>query len=60
MFGIDTVQKMNTVLKSMRKPGCILITLEQALYFDQHTYLRSLLHRNDRTTMPQLNAENLS
>ena len=23
----------------------------QALYFDQQTYLRSLLHRNDRTTM---------
>ena len=53
MFGIESVPKNEYRLKIYQEakelyPGNLR---RQALYFDQHTYLRSLLHRNDRATM---------
>jgi asparagine synthase (glutamine-hydrolysing) len=53
MFGIDTVPKNEYRLKIYQEAKELYPnnSRRQALYFDQHTYLRSLLHRNDRTTM---------
>jgi asparagine synthase (glutamine-hydrolysing) len=53
MFGIDTVPKNEYRLKIYEEAKELYPnnSRRQALYFDQHTYLRSLLHRNDRTTM---------
>lgn len=52
-FGIDTLPKneyRNQIYKEAKSlyPGNLR---RQALYFDQHTYLCSLLDRNDRCTM---------
>jgi asparagine synthase (glutamine-hydrolysing) len=53
MFGIDTVPKNEYRLNMYREAKELYPEnlRRQALYFDQQTYLRSLLHRNDRATM---------
>jgi asparagine synthase (glutamine-hydrolysing) len=51
MFGIDTVPNEYRLQIYEEAKELYPITLEDKPYFDQHTYLRSLLHRNDRTTM---------
>ena len=53
MFGIDEVPKNEYRLKIYQEAKELYPDnlRRQALYFDQQTYLRSLLHRNDRATM---------
>ena len=53
MFGIGTVPKNEYRLKIYQEAKELYPDnlRRQALYFDQQTYLRSLLHRNDRATM---------
>ncbi|WP_173856390.1 asparagine synthase (glutamine-hydrolyzing) [Flavobacterium sp. 7E] len=53
MFGLETAPKneyRNNIYQEAKElyPNNLR---RQALYFDQHTYLQSLLDRNDRTTM---------
>ena len=52
-FGIDSAPKNEYRLKIYQEAKELYPNnlRRQALYFDQHTYLRSLLHRNDRATM---------
>jgi asparagine synthase (glutamine-hydrolysing) len=53
MFGIDTVPKNEYRLQIYAEAKELYPDnlRRQALYFDQQTYLRSLLHRNDKATM---------
>jgi asparagine synthase (glutamine-hydrolysing) len=46
-FGINSAPKMNRK-KIYKAKSLYPHNLRQALYFDQQTYLRSLLYRNDR------------
>lgn len=53
MFGIDTVPQNEYRLQIYAEAKELYPDnlRRQALYFDQQTYLRSLLHRNDKATM---------